>query len=80
MEVIEKDIVHPRLTITPNRVTLKFPPSFTDRDRITEFAERIARDHSVIHSHRGRFRLQPNERYLIRMNTCSRIESFTERE
>lgn len=40
-EILIKDIVHPRISIAPNRFVIKFPETFEDKDRIIKFAHEI---------------------------------------
>ena len=56
-EIITKNIIKPKLTITPNRLTIKFPETFEDKDRIIKFSDKIK---NILHgkitqSLRGRF-------------------------
>lgn len=58
-EIIIKDVSHPKLTLTPSRMTIKFTEIFEDKDRIVKFAKQIEEVLSgkVIQSLRGRFLL-----------------------
>lgn len=59
-EIIIEDVFCPKLTLTPSRMTIKFPKTFVDKDRIVKFANRI-KEHltnKVSQSLRGRFLLE----------------------
>ena len=65
-EVIIKEVSFPRLTLTSERMTIKFSENFVDKERIIEFSNKIKEliQSKIEHTIRGRFKLV-NEEYTI---------------
>lgn len=86
IQIVESNCVHPRLTITPSRSTLKFPIGYEEThgatfvDRVVLFAQLVVLNHlDVDKSYRGRIKLH-NGTLKIAMQTDSGNDTFFECE
>lgn len=75
-EIIVKNVTQPKLTLTPSRMTIKFPETFGDRDRIIKFAKQIEEklQGEVKFSLRGCFSIPPDKDfYVICLSTKGKV-------
>ncbi len=72
MEIIEKDIVQPKLTIAIDRVTLKFPSNLDNKKkvRLANFTEKIIKEvGAVTATLRGQFSENAMGIYCIKLHS-----------
>jgi hypothetical protein len=77
LELVNVDVKIPRLTVTPERVTIKFPIGYSanDRENIINFSTRIVNEMQPVEkSWRGRF--FTNDKIILSLDSNKEHKTF----